>query len=475
MTIIKSVAVASVAGVTLLGGCATVQPRASFPVIERGVAESTSYRIHWNTGGDADRAVAAQIKAMLARPLDADAAVQVALLNNRNLQAIYQELGIAQADLVAAGLLANPVFDGSVRFLEGGGSPTLDLGIVFDFLDVFFIGLRKDLAAAQLEAVKANVTAAVLGMAGDVKVAFYDLQAAQQTVELREQVMKATAASYELAKRLRDAGNNRPLDLAYERALHEEARLALASAVADAVIARERLGRLMGLWGAQNTWTTDGRLPDLPPQEIQADGLEKLAVNNSLALRAQRAQLVVALQELGIAQPLGYLSELEVGATAERDDGEWELGPSIALPLPIFSQGQPSVARARARIQQAEQQYYATAVDVRAFIRTAYARVEALREQVLYYHSVILPLRQSIVEQTQLQYNAMQIGAFQLLQAKRDQVAAAGTYLELLRDYWAAKAELQLGISGRAMNESSGESVGIGSGMTAGSDASGGH
>lgn len=473
MKVTKPLLLASVSGVALLGGCATVQPRESFPQVERAVSERTGYRVHWNDGTDADQAVAAQVETVLAKPLDADAAVQVALLNNRNLQATYEELGVAQADLVAAGLLRNPVFDGGLLFHEGGGTPTIELGVAFDFLDVFFIGLRKNLAAAQLEAAKANVTAAVLDMAGDVKVAFYDMQAADQTVELRRQVEQATAASYDLAQRLREAGNNRPLDLANERALHEESKLALAAAEADAILARENLNRMMGLWGSRTRWTIAGRMPEPPQDESRADGLERQAVTSSLALQSSRAQITIGLRELGITLPLGYLSDLEVGASAERDDGEWELGPALALPIPIFSQGQPQVARAQAQIRRARQQYYATAVEVRSNIRSAYARVQSLRQRVDYYRTVLLPLRQSIVDQTQLQYNAMQIGAFQLLQAKRDQVGAAQTYLTLLRDYWTAKTELELGLRGRAIRTSS--MTPSSAAMPTGAGSTGGH
>ena len=455
MTATKAPLLLSLSSLALLGGCASVQPRESFPTVARSVSERTPYRVHWNDGSDADKAVAAQVANLLSKPLDADGAVQIALLNNRRLQAVYEEIGVAQAEVVGAGLLKNPIFDGSVRFLEAGGSPTLDFGIAFEFLDVFFIGARKRLAESQLEVAKATVTSAVLDMAGDVKVGFYDVQAAEQTVELQRQVEQATGASYELARRLRDAGNNTPLDLASERALHEEARLALAAAENDALLARENLTRLMGLWGKRTNWTVAGRLPELPAEEAQGADLERQAVENSLELQASRAQLAGALRELGITQPLGYLSELEVGAAAERDDGDWELGPSVALPSPIFSQGQPAVARAQAQLRQAEQNYYAAAVEIRSNIRSSFARVQSLRQRAEHYRSVILPLRQTIVDQTQLQYNAMQLGAFQLLQAKRDQVTAARSYLTLLREYWTAKTELELGLRGRSIQPSS--------------------
>lgn len=470
---IKLLVLSSVSALALLTGCAAVQPRQSFPEVERTVAERVTYRVHWNSGGDADKAVAAQVSTLLTKPLDADAAVQVALLNNRNLQAVYEDLGVAQAELVQAGLLKNPIFDGSVRFVNSGGSSTIDLGVAFDFLDVFFVGLRKSVATARLEAAKASVTGAVLDLAGATKTAFYAMQAAEQTVEMRRQVEQATAASLDLARRLRVAGNNRVLDLANEQALHEEARLALAAAENDAVQRREDLNRLMGLWGARTKWAVAGRLPEPTSDEPKPDGLERQAIEKSLDLQQSKAAVTVALRELGITKPLGYLSELEVGASAERDEGEWEVGPSLSLPLPIFNQGQPAVARAQAELRRAEQSFFATAVDVRSSTRASYARTVALRQQVNYYRTVLLPLRQQIVNETQLQYNAMQVGAFQLLQAKRDQIESGQAYLDLLRDYWTAKTRLELLLSGR-MTQSA-ETSSASPRMSNGSSTSEGH
>jgi len=294
-------------------------------------------------------------------------------------------------------------------------------------------------------------------------------------VEMRRQVEQATAASYDLAKRLREAGNNRPLDLANERALHEEARSALAAAELDAARAREELNVLMGLWGPRTAvWTVASRLPDPTDAERSLDGLERLAVERSLDLAAARAAIDVSLRELGITKPMGVLSELELGAVAERDDGEWEAGPSVALPIPIFSQGQPAVARARAEIRRAQQTYYATAVELRSAVRASHTRVLVLRQRVDHYRTVLLPLRQQIVNDTQLQYNAMQVGAFQLLQAKRDQIEAGAAYLALLRDYWIAKAELELTLSGKRARLDSGDSSGRAA-MPSPSNSSQGH
>ena len=431
-----------------LGGCAGVESHKDFPVVRQNLADRIGYAVHWHDGSPADLAADAKVADLLGRPLDVDAAVQVALLNNRRLQAAYESLGVAQADLVAAGLLRNPVFDAAYRFGEGGAPARVELGLTFNFLDLLFVGRRRDIAAAGLDVAKADVTAAVLDTAGRTRDAFYACQAADQAVELRRQIVDATAASAGLAKKLRDAGNTTSLALASEQALHAEAELAHESAVADAAAARETLTALMGVWGGQTAWTIDGRMPDPTADEPTLDGIEKTAVRSSVQLQAARARVAASLKSLGIARPLGLLSDVELGISAQREDGEWFTGPSIVLPAPLFSQGQPAAARAMAEVRRGRAEVYATAVEVRSAARAAHARVVSLRKQVDTARGTVLPLRDKVVQETQLQYNAMQVGAFQLLTAKRDQIESAAAYLRVLREYWLAKSRLTSIVAG---------------------------
>jgi len=54
-----------------------------------------------------------------------------------------------------------------------------------------------------------------------------------------------------------------------------------------------------------------------------------------------------------------------------------------------------------------------------------------------------LPLRTAIVRETQLEYNAMLVGVFQVLEAKRQELDAGRIGIEALRDYWIARTELE--------------------------------
>ncbi len=436
----------------LLIGCVRVPSDAGFPEVQRTVAERAGHRVHWNRGSAEDEAVTTEVRAMLDRPLTPEAAVAVTLLHNRRLQATYESLMIAQADLVQAGLLNNPIFDAEVRFQDGDVG--IDLGVLADFLHVLQVPLRKRIAAAGFQAAKLGVAAAVIERANDARDAAVRLISAEQLLEMRRTILAATRLSYELARRLHDAGNITDLSLAIERAQHESAKLEVASAEADVVSRRERLNMLMGLWGADaSRWTVIDRLPDPPAaEEARAEGLVNLAVERSLALEASRYRVMSLAGRVGLTRGYGLLGggEVEAGVVAEREaeEGAWAVGPAFSLPIPLFDQGQARLAAAAAELRRERAAYFATAVEVRAATRAAYARLQNARGRVTYYQQVILPLRQEIVDGTQLQYNAMQVGAFALLQVRAQQVEAGEQYIQALREYWLARGSLDTMLAG---------------------------
>jgi len=430
----------------LLGACASMPSQPGFDDVRRSVGERTGMRVHWSSGAPEDRAVADAIGELLTRPLSADEAVQLALLNSRELQAVYEELSIAQADLVQAGLLRNPVFGGEVRFGVNAAGTGVALDVTQDFLSILSMPLRKRLAESQLEAAKVRVTGAVVDKAAAVREAYYEYVAGAQVSEMRRTVLGAARASYELAKRVRAAGNTPELALSLERDDFEQAKLDLALAEEQELIARERLTGMMGLWGGQAAWRAEPRLPPIPALDPGGDvqAIERRAVEASLDLALARREIEVAARALGISRPFPWLDGAEVGAAADRElDGAWSVGPRLALPIPLLDQGQAASGRAGARLRQASAEYHARAVEVRSRARAAAIVLNSSRRRVMHYEAVVLPLRERIVQETQLQYNAMQVPAFQLFDAKRRQVDAGAGYVGALRDYWLARTRLE--------------------------------
>jgi cobalt-zinc-cadmium efflux system outer membrane protein len=435
---------------SLLAGCAAMQPGKAFDEVRATVSERSGLRVSWNTGSPADAEATGAVRSLLEHELRADEVAQIALLNNRNLRALYEELGVAQADLLQAGLLRNSVFNAEIRFFASG-SPGVELSVVQDFVDALLIPLRQKVAGAAFEAVKVHISGTVLDVAAEVRASFYELQASEQTREMRATVLQATSSSYELGLRLHQAGNITDLDLANERALYEQSKLDLAESEAEVLTLRERLNSLMGLWGSDTAWKIAPRLPELPADEVASEGLEKRAIAQSLDLEAARREIEVAAGRLSLARPAAVLAGGNLGATAEGDhpEGFWGVGPAFSLPVPVFDMGQAAVVGAGSAWRGANQRYYALAVEIRARVRAAWNQLSAARSRAEYYAATVLPLRQRIVEETQKEYNAMLVGAFQLLTAKQQEIEAGSQFIRALRDYWLARAELEQILSGR--------------------------
>jgi cobalt-zinc-cadmium efflux system outer membrane protein len=441
------------AGVVVLlslgSGCVSVPRDAVFGDVERVVAERTGQRVHWNQGTAADREVEAFVRAALRKELTADDAVQVGLLNNQSLQATYEDLGIAQAELVEGGLLKNPTLTAEVRFPKYQALP-FDIDVSQSFIDLLSLSLRKRAAGAMFEAAKLRVTNEVIATAAELMGAFYRAQGAVQLVEMRRSIVAATGASLDAAERLHDAGNITDLMLANERALHEQARIDLAKAERDALDAREELSARMGVWGADIAWTISPRLPEIPAAEMDMTHLESLAVTRRADLGAAEREVAVAAQRLGLTRSTALVGDLSVGGhVAKETDGALTAGPTVQVPLPVFNQGQPAVAAAEARFRQSQRRYTALAVQVRGEVRRARNKMTAARDLAEYYRRVMVPLRHQMVQQNQLQFNAMQIGIFELLQSKQAEIDAGREYVEALKEYWTARAELERAVGGR--------------------------
>jgi outer membrane protein TolC len=445
------------AGVLTLG--ATLFACVSDDLGYQDVRSLTSARIgrdvRWDEHESSGHAKA-QTKALLAKPLDAGSAVQIALLNNQGLQAAFEELGVARARYVQALQLPNPTLDGALRY-RGGDSdePSIEVEALIDISQLFFLAFRGGVANAEAEAAKASVAGRVLDLALQTRVAFYGYQAAEQTLELRRSILVALRASFEAAQNLHTAGNITDLSYANEQALYEESRVAYTRAEATLRAAREELSALLGLWGKDGDWTAEPRLADELLTDESLPSMEGQAIERSLDLEIIRRRFEAAARGANVARARGWMPELRGGVAAEREEGQWGIGPAVAIEVPLFYQGQGEAGVALAQMRQEQKFYSDAAVRIRATSRSVAARLQLAAKSATYYKSVLLPLRERIVKETQLQYNAMSLGIFQLLQAKRDQIETARTYVEVLREYWVLRAEADQLLAGRLPRQGS--------------------
>lgn len=435
-----------------LVGCASTSPASAVKDVRGEVERRAGKTVRWNQSSDDDREAERAVDRLLAKDLTADAAVQIALLASPSLQAKLEELSISQADLVQAGMLKNPTFGvGITAWEQEHIDPNLFATVEQDFLDLVTLPLRKRVAAAELEATKLEVGDHVLELAAEVRTAFFAAQAAEQVAAMRRLVDEAASTSGELAKRQHEAGNMNDLALGNELSLAAQAKLDRRRAEGEAAVARERVNKLLGLWGKRTAWRAGPKLPELPSAEPPLAHLESRAVAERLDLAASRRNVQSLGYALGLAKTTRWFGTVNVAVEAGRlrHNKKLSFGPSVALEIPLFDQRQAQIAKLEAYHRQGTRELQALAVDVRADVRASRARVLTARGVVEDYGKVVVPLREGVVRASQEQYDAMLLGVYQLIQAKQAEYEAYREYIEALRDYWIARSDLERAVGGR--------------------------
>lgn len=436
-------------------GCTTTNPKTAFNDVEKTVTARTGQRVGWPRDDSQRNEVTMTVGTLLQTNLTAQSAVAIALLNNRSLQAEFEEVGISQADLAQAARLKNIEIAGSWRFPNRPPSlMNAEYSAAGDFLDLLTLPARKKIARRELEQTKLRVADSVLRLAADVQSAFYTLQASEELSKRLGIITEVNDAAADLAQRQYDVGNINDLELRNQQASAAQSRLDLMQAQAQARAERERLNRLLGLSGEQGKWKVASELSPVRETELPLENLESLAVSQRLDLAAARSQAETVAAALRLKKNTRFIPGVTVGVSSERDtDGQRVTGPNVTLELPLFDQGQPALARLAAQYRQARNHYEAMEINIRSEVRQMSDALLATRTAAEHYAKTLLPQRQKILRETLLHYNAMQKSSYELLAAKeREQIAERG-YVEALRDYWIARAELERAVGGRLSSD----------------------
>jgi outer membrane protein TolC len=436
-------------GLALLAGCKSLTPDAGFSAVEQAVQERTGAQAKWVRSEDEASSARARVKELLAQSLSPEAAVQIALLNNPGLQATYADVGIAEADLVQASRWRGPTF--SFARLRRGDEIEYERSLFFDVLGLLTIPLSVRGEEARFEAARSRTAAEALGVALDTRKAWFSAVAAQEGAKYAEQVKEAAEASAELARRMAEVGNFSKLDQAREQAFYAEATAQLARARHAELAARERLTRLMGLWGEDLAFQLPERLPDLPKAPREGGDLEAQALAQRLDVQGAKRDTEALARSLGLAKVTRYVSLLEFGVLSNSETGQpRQRGWEVELRLPIFDLGGARTARAERLYLQSVNRAADAAVQARSEVREAYGTYRTALDLARHYRDEVVPLRKRISDEMLLRYNGMLASVFELLADSREQVAAVNAYIETLRNFWIAESDLQMALTGRS-------------------------
>ncbi len=434
-----------------LAGCAGISKERGHDQVSALVEQHAGFATGWGEGTPEGAQISARVDALLDGGLTHAGAIQIALINNPALQATYEELGIAQAEMAQAGMLSNPSIGASVGFPypSMGAMVELELSLVQNLLDLFMLPIRRARAADQFTADTLRVAHEAMGVTAEVSAALIHTQAAQRMVALRQTFVEGARAAADLAGLQRAAGNLSELGYLTERASLEQARLALSDAELSLLEQREALNRLLGLWGPRTGWALAEELPELPAVDPPLDHLEALAVGRRIDLEALRKQDQLMSHAVGLARSSWFLGTIEVGVHGKQEtDGARLVGPSLVIELPIFDQRGAMISKLEAQQRQSERRLAAASVAARSEVRVARGQLIQKRQRVEHYKTSLLPLRERIVELAQLHYNGMFLSPYELLSLKREQVEAYGGFLEAVSEYWLARTELERATGG---------------------------
>jgi len=364
----------------VFAGCTSTNPKSAFEEVGKVVHARSGQRVEWMRDGES-KELANAIGMLMETNLTAQSAVALALLNNRSLQAEFEEIGISQADLAQAARLKNIEIVGSWRIPDRPPSIlNAEYSAAGDFLDLLTLPARKKIARRELEQTKLRVADSVLRLAADAQTAFYTVQANEELARRLGVIVEVNEAAADLAQRQFDAGNINDLELRNQQASAAQARLDLMLAKAQTRADRERLNRVLGLSGGQTNWKVADELPGLPATESPLDNLETLAVSQRLDLAAARSEAESVAAALRLKKNTRFIPGVKVGLDTERDsDGQRVTGPNLTLELPLFDQGQPAVARLTARYRQAQNKLAAMEVNTRSEVRQAQDALLATR------------------------------------------------------------------------------------------------
>jgi outer membrane protein TolC len=445
MTRLAIIAAASL----LLAGCASFSPDGGFGKVSQLTQERTGQGVALQRSPEDAQIAQNRVAELLQAALTADAAVEVALLNNRGLQAKFGDLGIAESELVRAGRLKNPSL--SFGRMSGGGGIEIERTVLFDILGLLTMPMAKEVGQQRFEQAQYQAAYDAVSLAADVRRAYFDAVAAQELAKFYEQVKETADVSNELAKRMLQAGNFNKLAQMREQAFYADATAQLARAQHQAAAQREKLIRLLGLYGEQLNFRLPQRLPELPKQVLEPQNAEQTAMDKRLDVQMAKRAAEATAKSLHLTNATRMVNVLDVAYKNKSESGAPRAnGYEIELELPLFDFGSTRAARAQATYMQAVNRTAEVAVNARSEVREAYSAYRTAYDLAQHYRDEVVPLRKRISEENLLRYNGMLIGVFELLADAREQVAGVTGYVQALRDFWVAETNLQTALTARS-------------------------
>lgn len=423
-----------------LTACA-VNPGNPINRVEAEIASINPTQLQRIENEEQQQQIQQRVQGLLLQPLTLDTAVEIAVLNNKSIQAELFALGVSAKQLQQASQLPNPAIMLTRNVSDGHYSTELEFG--FNILSLLTLPRVRQLETNRFEQAHLASAQRIAGIIADTRNAYWNAVAAQEVLRYIEQVHTTTEAGAELAKRMLQAGNFSKLDYLREQGLLTEAALNLVKARQQVYNSKESLQQQLGLWQDSELLILPDRLPEVPLQLTEWRSVVQGGLDQRLDVRLAKLKLELVAQSAGLTKATRFIDafELEVGGNVQDSS---QRSYKAVLELPLFDFGTYRVKKAEYQYKQAFNEAFATGVTARSELRKSYHNYASTHELAQHYKNAMLPIQQQIAQENQLRYNGMFISVFELIADARNQINAVTGYVNATRDYWLAKSQLDM-------------------------------
>ena len=475
--------IAALAAPLLVSACVTAgegldDPLAGFQTVSARAAAVTGKETVWIQSSDEARALGERVSALVrGKTIGPNLAVQVALLNNKGLQAAYAEVGMSSADVWQESLLVNPQVSVGVMGINAGR--TVETAVVSNILALMTRPKRMAIADARFRQAQLKAAEATLRLSADTRRAWIEAVASWEKVAYLNRAQAAADAASALAEKLGQTGAFTKTGQAREHVFYAELAGQTAEARMQARMAKEALTRLMGLWGYDIDYQVPNALPSLPANPLARKDIEALALRNRVDLEIAKLELEALALSYGLTEATRYVSDLELmtGVEIEREEEDGKTKTNVVVNaelefvIPIFDSGRARMRKAELAYMQAANLLAERAVNVRSEARSAYDGYRSTHDIARHYRANVIPLRTIIEEESLLTYNGMITNTFELLADARAKVNSIMLSLNAKRQFWLADVNLGTAVYGGGGSAA----AGTGAETAAADDGAGGH
>lgn len=437
--------------VLLASGCVRFDLDASLSTANAELGAFTDGNLQLLRNADQRQQARKRADALLAKPVDQAAAVELALINSPAVQAMLARHWQHSAAAAISGSIPNPVFE--FERVSADDELEIERILAIGLLDLLRLPMLSRAASLQIQINQVALAEEVVGLVTNVRQAWVNAVAAQQLSVYATQMFSSAEASATLATNMQAIGNFNALSRARQQAYYADAATNLTVARHEALASREALIRLLGLDEAQtDALQLPQRLPDLPQAPITASEVTSVALDGRLDVNMALAGLRLATDQQGL-QLAGKVTDIEIAAVSESvwADGENESarGFEIGIELPVFKSITQVRNQLNAKSLAASNTLEQVTRSVISHLRESYSGYRSSYDIARHYRDEVVPLQQLISEENVLNYNGMIIGVFELLADSRAQIETVQASIKATGQFWLADAALRATLIGK--------------------------